>query len=293
MPERTDAGQWGRFMGPEGGIRILVIPEYLDDVGRSSPDILNTSYSNSVWQDRTLWAARHTATGAPGALQELGQALGAVGFPDVVTLNQDTMVRSPLQYVENHDHERLICSFQMPPADDVLLEEGDRSKWYKLQPYLIGLMTAKGTPFLWEGEEFCENYFVPSTGYGRVKLLRPMRWEYFYDGSGKPLVTLVRKLTKIRQAGEQFRRGAHYFESTPVLYENNGLLLFARWTPDRYSLVALNFTDADVRTVFWFPIAGTYLEELEGGKLYGVATNVPTPITVPSNYGCIWTNTGP
>jgi 1,4-alpha-glucan branching enzyme len=285
-------GHWGKFMAPNGSICLLQIAEYLDGDGRSSPDILETSYSNSVWQDRTLWAARQTATDTPGAIDSLGNALGAAGFPTVVTLNSDTIVRSPLQYLENHDHERLICSFGVPPADDVLLEEGDRSKWYKLQPYLIGLLTAKGTPFLWQGEEFCENYFVPNTGYGRVQLLRPTRWEYFYDGFGKPLVNLVRQLTRIRQAREQFRRGDHYFESNPALYEDNGLLLFARWTPSAYSLVALNFTDADVSTSFWFPIAGSYVEELQGGRLDGVVTTAATPFTVPGNYGCIWTAGG-
>lgn len=286
---KSNAGQWAKFMGPEGDSRLLLIAEYLDDVGRSSPDILNTSYSNSVWQDRTLWAARHAAAGNPGSLEELGAALGAEGFPSVVTLNQDTMVRSPMQYVETHDHERLICSFQTDPADDVLLEEGDRSNWYKLQPYLIGVMTAKGTPFLWEGEEFCENYYLPSSGYGRVKLLRPLRWEYFYDQSGKPLVQLVRKLTQIRRAGEQFRRGEHYFQSNPGLYEDNGLLLYTRWTAARYSLVALNFTGNDAQTEFAFPSAGDYTEELGGGRLTVPIANSLTPITVPSNYGCIWT----
>ena len=51
----------------------------------------------------------------------------------------------------------------------------------QVQPYLIALLTAKGTPLLSEGQEFCENYWIPSWGEGRVMLYRPVRWNYFYD----------------------------------------------------------------------------------------------------------------
>jgi hypothetical protein len=51
--------------------------------------------------------------------------------------------------------------------EDVLLQQGDRDgKWPKIQPYLIALLTSKGTPLLSEGQEFCENYWIPNSGYG-------------------------------------------------------------------------------------------------------------------------------
>ena len=44
----------------------------------------------------------------------------------------------------------------------MLLQQGDRDdNWPKVQPYLIALLTAKGTPLLSEGQEFCENYWIP------------------------------------------------------------------------------------------------------------------------------------
>ena len=41
---------------------------------------------------------------------------------------------------------------------------------------------------LWQGEEFAENYFLPDFGAGRVALLRPLRWDYFYDDAGQAIV---------------------------------------------------------------------------------------------------------
>ena len=56
-----------------------------------------------------------------------------------------------------------------------------------LQPYLIALLMSKGIPMLWQGQEFGENYFLPEFGAGRVSLLRPLRWDYFYDAAGQQL----------------------------------------------------------------------------------------------------------
>jgi 1,4-alpha-glucan branching enzyme len=50
------------------------------------------------------------------------------------------------------------------------------------------VLAGKGIPMLWQGQEFGENYFVPDSGLARVLLLRPLRWDYFYDTAGKSLV---------------------------------------------------------------------------------------------------------
>ena len=44
-------------------------------------------------------------------------------------------------------------------AGNPLFAEGDRNRWYMLQPYLIAILMCKGQPMLWQGEEFGENYF--------------------------------------------------------------------------------------------------------------------------------------
>jgi len=88
---------------------------------------------------------------------------------------------------------------QIYEAGNPLFQEGDRGRWFMLQPYLIALLMSKGIPMFWQGEEFAENYFLPDFGEGRVALLRPLRWDYFYDGSGQSIVSLTRKLLHIRR----------------------------------------------------------------------------------------------
>ena len=176
----------------------------------------------------------------------------------------------------------------------MLLQQGNRDAfWPKVQPYLIALLTAKGTPLLSEGQEFCENYWIPSSGYGRVMLYRPMRWNYFYDTDGQPIIRLVRKLTKIRQGGAQFSDGQHYFYNDDNNFNSKGLLAFSRQFGTTFSLVVVNFTNQQQATTFAsFPTSGNYTEQIEGTQnLTGVVAGASQTLIVPSNYGCIWTST--
>jgi len=235
--------------------------------------------------------------GSPGAIEQLGLQLGLNGYPTSLTVNGDTFAKAGLQYIENHDHQRFICNFGTIPVDndpdDVLLRQGNRDgMWPKVQPYLIALLTAKGTPLLSEGQEFCENYWIPSSGYGRVMLYRPMRWNYFYDNDGQPIIRLVRKLTKIRRGGKQFSDGQHYFYNDYNNFNSKGLLAFSRQLGNSFSLIVVNFTGQLQTTSFAFPISGNYVEQIEGAQnLANVAANVAQTLIVPSNYGCIWTVT--
>ena len=281
-----------RFFDAAGNINLIQIAEYLPD----PPDILYGSYSTGTWQDGTLGAAASCAAGTPGAIEQLGLQLGLNGYPTSVTVNGDVLPKTGLQYIENHDHQRFICNFGTigvdNDADDVLLQQGDRDdNWPKVQPYLIALMTAKGTPLLSEGQEFCENYWIPANGYGRVMLYRPVRWNYFYDNDGKPIIRLLRKLTKIRRSGAQFSDGQHFFYNDYNNFNSKGLLAFSRQVGNTFSLVVVNFTNQEQTTSFAsFPTSGDYVEEIEGGQnLNGVVAGAAQTISVPSNYGCIWT----
>jgi len=280
-----------RFFDTAGNINLIQIAEYLSN----PPDVLNGSYTTGTWQDGTLAAAANCAAGSPGAIEQLGLQLGLNGYPATVTTNNDTLPKTGLQYIENHDHQRFICNFGIVPIDNdpnnVLLQEGNRDvNWPKVQPYLIALLTAKGTPLLAEGQEFCENYWVPNVGYGRVMLYRPVRWNYFYDNDGQPIIRLVRKLTKIRAAGPQFTDGSHFFYNNYDNFNSKGLLAFSRQQGNSFSLIVLNFTAQQQSTTFTFPISGNYTEQIEGTQnLSGVVTNAPQTLTIPSNYGCIWT----
>ena len=280
-----------RFFDASGNINLIQIAEYLPNPA----DILFGSYSTGTWQDGTLGAAESCAAGAPGAIQQLGLQLGLNGYPTSVTVNADTLPKTALQYIENHDHQRFICNFGTVPVDndpnDVLLQQGDRDgKWPKVQPYLIALLTAKGTPLLSEGQEFCENYWIPASGYGRVMLYRPVRWNYFYDNDGQPIIRLIRKLTKIRSGGGQFTDGQHYFYNDYANFNSKGLLAFSRQLGSTFSLIVVNFTDQPQMTTFAFPNSGDYVEQIEGAQnLVNVVAGAAQTLTISSNYGCIWT----
>jgi maltooligosyltrehalose trehalohydrolase len=282
---------WGRFDGGPGKpLNLVQMAEQLED----PQGVLRTTYSNSTWQNSTFDAARSVARGDRGRLSDLGLQLGLFGYPEQETTNGELIPKTALQYIENHDHERFLCNFGTYNPDEAsnpLFQEGDRSRWFMLQPYLIALLMSKGIPMLWQGEEFAENYFLPDVGEGRVALLRALRWDYFYDGSGQPIVTLIRKLLRIRRKRAHIRQGTYFFFNDWDRYQRSGVLMFARYEGTAYTLIGVNTGDTDQTVPFWFPVAGDYLEELHGGSLN--LGNVPAlnqvELTIPSHYGRIWT----
>ena len=284
---------WQRFdAGPGAPVALVQCAEQLE----GPEEILATTYSNCTWQNRTFDAAKAVARGDRGRLADWGLSLGLLGYPEQAATNGDVIPKTALQYLENHDHERFLCNFGLINPDEAgnpLFLEGDRSRWYLLQPYLIATLMSKGIPMLWEGEEFGESYSLPDFGAGRVSLLRAMRWDDFYDVPGQRLVALVRKLLRIRRDRVQVRRGAYFFFNHWDRYLSRGVLLFARYVDGRYTLVAVNTGDTDQTVPFWFPIAGRYVEELHGGDLdlQGVVALAETPLGIPSHYGRIWTAT--
>jgi 1,4-alpha-glucan branching enzyme len=149
---------------------------------------------------------------------------------------------------------------------------------------------AKGIPLLWQGQEFGENYSVPEQGWGRVLMFRPVRWDYFYDPIGKNTIALVRKLIKLRRTHPQFRYGEHFFYNHHDRYQSKDLMLFSRRYGDKFSLIALNFSDQEQTVPFAFPFGGDYREELHGHEnLKDIVFREQSWLTVPSNYGRIWT----
>jgi 1,4-alpha-glucan branching enzyme len=287
---------YARFGDGDRPLRLIQCAEQLEAVA----DALEQTYSTCTWQNDTLAAAEAVAKGDAGAIARLGLALGASRLPEERTVNGDRLFKSPLQYIENHDHSRFVCHFGTSNPDsegNPLFEQGDRGQWYKVQPYLVALALAKGIPLLWEGQELCENAKVAPGGTSRTGFLRLVHWEYFYDDAGRGLLTLLRKLLKVRAALAHVRDGSHFFFNDHERYQRHGLLLFARYYPGtpRYTLVALNFSDSARRAPFWFPVAGDFREELHGGdrpelNLAGIPADQERWVEIPAHYGRIWTH---
>ena len=265
---------------------IIQCAEYLDD----ARGVLSQSYSTSAWQDETLRAAEYCAQGGDGAVGRFGLALGLQGFPESVILNGETLPRTALQYIETHDHSRFLAQFgllQPDEAADPLFLVGDRSRWYKLRPYLISLLLAKGIPMLWEGQELGEDYTLPGNGLGRVGLLRPVTWQYFYEDAGRRLVELTRSLLATRRTRAEIRRGDHYYYPDPR-HQSLGVMVFRRNLSGQTTVVAVNFTDVHAGAPFAFPTTGTWTEALHGEQIQ-VSSTDERILLLPGNYGQVWT----
>jgi glycosidase len=214
--------------------------------------------------------------------------LGLDGFPVETRPNDDTLRKSAFQYLENHDHSRFLANFGVIAGDDPLFDKADRSKWYKVQRYLIALFTGRGIPLLWQGQELGADNVVPERGFARIGVMRPMPWELFYDEHGRSILTLLRKLTRVRRGNPVFQSGEYYFYNDWPNYQSNGALLFSRQLGDRFSLTALNFSDSDTAVPFVFPRGGSFVELLHGGDNFRVEADEQRWLSLPSNYGRIW-----
>lgn len=200
-----------------------------------------------------------------------------------------TVPKSAFQYIESHDHSRFLASFGVVRGDDPLFDRADRSQWYKAQPYLIALLTARGIPMLWQGQELGADNVVPDRGFARIGVLRPMPWELFYDEYGRHILSLVRRLTRLRLAHPQFQSGGHYFHNDWDRYQSKGALLLSRWDARHWSLVALNFSQQDVSIPFTFDRSGPCAELLHGQDNFQAVAGQERWLQVPRHDGRIWT----
>lgn len=284
--QEGDSGYCHRFHN-NGSFNLIQCAEQL----QKPLEVASSTYANCTWQNETLGAARGVASdpfnGVFSRLFDYGLRLGLEGFPAITQHNMHRIEKTAFQYLENHDHSRLICHYGVVNLKGGLWE-GNRDHWYKLQPHLIGLLLSKGIPLLWQGQELVENYAIPDEGIGRIGLLRPVRWEYFYDAAGQGMIRLVRKLLALRKAEDVFRQGDYDFYNDWGRYQSKGLLPFRRMLGDACALVVLNFSNEEAKDVsFALPRAGAYTERLQGGSIQ-VTPNQGLQLTIPSNYGQVW-----
>lgn len=284
VKETGGAEYWQRFFS-DNTINIIQCAEQLE----APVEVVEKTYSNCTWQNETLSALKNVAANNFGNIYDLGMQLGLNGYPEVLTHNLDVIEKSAFQYYENHDHPRFICSFGTRSLYKDVFKEGIRENWFKLQPFTISLLLAKGIPLLWQGQEILENYDVPDSGPARIGTLRPVRWELFYTDEGKSIITLYRKLLALRNKEDVFRRGSYYFFNDGGQYQSKGLLFFKRSLNGTVAIVAVNFSDYEQTVNFTFESGGDYFEQLhQTDKLLNIVDNDTRELRVPSNYGKVW-----
>jgi 1,4-alpha-glucan branching enzyme len=207
---------------------------------------------------------------------------------------------APFQYVESHDHPRFVNQFGQLQIRDLLGEfYGDRSRFYKVQPYVIALYTAKGIPMLWNGQEFAEDWGVPSWGIGRNLFERPLHWEYFYDAPGKALVRLHRIMGTLRHNHRALGSRGYFFYYFDQAHLQKGVIAFRREAaalgarPSENLIVLLNFFDNDAEVWLPFPAPGAWIEQVDGIRpaVQIAQADQWASVTVPSNYGAVYRHT--
>jgi 1,4-alpha-glucan branching enzyme len=287
-----------RFQTPEGRSRIIQCAEHLPD----PRGIISQTYSNTCWQNGLLDRAIDVAWG--GSLSALAHQLDPelIGYPREYRNPDagDVFPVAPFQYFESHDHSRFISRIAPGPIRDLLGETlGDRSQFYRLQPYVIALYTAKGIPMLWHGQEFGENWSVPHWGIGRVLYSRPLHWEYFYDSWGRALIRLYRIMGGLRRTLRCLNSRGGFFYFNEESHRRQGVIAFRRHTDAandasaQDALVFLNFSGQDAEVWVPFPRPGQWQEQIDKDDNPRPPVAITDegqwhPVAVPSNYGCLY-----
>lgn len=273
--------------------RIIQCAEHLPD----PKGILKGTYSNCCWQNQLMDKAVDTAIWRymhPDFAFLLDTKFS--GYPDeyVNPSNGDRFPVAPFQYIESHDHPRFITRIAPTSVKDLLgYPYGDRSQFYRLQPYAIALFTAQGIPMLWQGQEIGENWGLPDTGFERTLFERPIHWEYFYDSYGKALIRLYRILGELRHKFKSLSaRGDFYYYNDPNHY-NQGVIVFRRQSGAERLMIFINFTEHQKDVWVPFQDAGRYVEQIDIKEASRPPITVNQngqwcKVSVPSHYGCIY-----
>lgn len=292
-----------RFRGdaPGAPCRLIQCAEAL-----SQPQtILRDTYATAAWQNGLLDKAEDMA--ANGYVDDAFARLLDTGLSGYPAQNSIPAPAAPFQYLESHDHSRLITYCGLV-ADDVPgdVRFGDRGLYYQLQPFAIALYTCEGVPMLWQGQEFAENYTLPPAGTARVAFRRDVHWEHFYDAPGQALIRLYRILARLRRTCPALRSRDSYYESE-LHTTGQGVVVYHRHAAatataaEQMAVVCLNFSGAARQISVPFRLAGTYREMLDddvrsasgAGSLDIVVANAGEQheVSVPSHYGCVFVTT--
>lgn len=288
-----------RFQSHDGRSRVLQVAEHL----AKPREMLAKTYSNACWQNELLDAARGMARGGPipdTIGHRLDPELG--GYPATYEdpATGERLPVAPFQYLESHDHGRFVNEFGRLAFTDLVGEPyGDRALAYKTQPYAIALLTAKGIPMLWQGQELGENWGLPGgADPQRILFERPVHWEYFYDPIGKAMVRLYRILGMLRRRHAALGSRSHLHYEDDADHRSRGLVVYRRQMSAEAArtgevlIVVLNFRNYAQEVVVEFPLVGPWHDLIDEQESHRFVVDVARAgerhrVPVPSNYGVI------
>ncbi len=226
----------GNLDTPPKEENFALMLEHLTDNRYQAIDDTNRICASGCWYDRFLYDV--PSYGFNGGVD--GRLLRVLH-----TSRDFNPGKGPVTYIENHDHSTVVS------------RAGGRGNWWKTQCPLIALMTSPGAVLLHNGQEFGDDYWLPSSGSGRVSP-RPVHWDFLQDGVGQGMFALYRRLIQLRKDHPALRSANFY----PHEYDDNdtrfrqdgfgvdssrGVVIYHRWGPARDGrlerfVVALNFS---------------------------------------------------
>jgi maltooligosyltrehalose trehalohydrolase len=299
IPRFTPSGQgnFGEYS------RIIQCAEALG-VAR---DVLAKTFTNCAWQEDLFNNATRLAPAQKvddAFVNSLDSNFFGNPYPQTKQVidragNPVDMPVAPFQYLGNHDKNQPIYFVQQEQPEQNCLSDiryGDRSQFFRLQPFAIALYTSQGIPMLWQGQEFADNYSQPDCGTNlRIGLLREVHWEYFYDDKGVPLRRLYRNLGRLRRDNPALR-GRNFFYYNQISRPNDGIVVYRRQQTNgnQIAYVFLNFSNTPQVLQFAFPETGIYREMIDNDsrpnpyEINIAVANQIVPVNVPSHYGYIF-----
>lgn len=293
---------------PSGASRIIQITEDLQESAyQLSP--VSASAVNGNWEKRLADLTKDMATHnflSRDLAKELlltDERFDKQGYTGQKSVGADTIPALVVQFIESHDENRLFYLMQhgesCPDGGYEYRNGLDDQPWWKLQPYAIALLTSVGIPMLWAGQEFAENAGLSQGGLVRVRGLRPLHWDYFYNvattqggATVLPLVTLYRKLGQIRKNQPALRASRENAKEEYCKAEE-GLLVYRRWQGNEVIITALNFSGTERYAPIPFGHAGTWVDILKAAyntSPFELTVTDPTVkewVAIPSNFGRI------
>ncbi len=302
--------EYPRFMatGNEASRIIQIAEDLRESAYQLSP--ISDSAVNGNWEKRLADIAKDMAA-HDFFSADLGKELLLAderfdhqGYTGEKHIGADAIPARVVQFIESHDENRLFFLMQTQAggaSDGYEYRNGlDGQPWWKLQPYAIALLTSVGIPMLWGGQEFAENTGLAEQGLVRVRGLRPLHWDYFYNVASLPggatvlpLTTLYRKLGHLRRnhpALRAQRQNAKQEYCDPA----EKLLVYRRWQETEVMLVALNFSENERYARIPFGHAGTWVDVLDAAyNAFPYERHVPDPtvdewVPIPGNFGRIF-----
>ena len=184
-------------------------------------------YSNSTWQNRTFDAARVGRARRPRPAVRPRTVPRPVRLPGAGDRrNGDAIPKTALQYIENHDHERFVCNFGLDNPDEAgnpLFLRGRPRPLVHAAALPDRAADEQRHPDALAGRGIRRELLPAGLRRRARALLRPLRWDYFYDDAG----TLHRR-ARAQAPAHPPQRAASIRHGTLFLLQRLGSLSAAR-----------------------------------------------------------------